>query len=247
MASRREFLGTVAAAGGMASLGSFGSVVLAQAKGDEKPAPAAPGGPFVLPPLNYPYESLEPHIDKQTMMIHHDKHHQGYVDNLNKAVAGHAELAKMGVDALLADLDKLPTDVRTKINNHGGGHSNHSIFWATLAPAGKGGGEPAGELAKAVTAAFGDYGKFKEAMTKSAMERFGSGWAWLCRSGDGKLLVESFANQDSPITKGLRPLFGIDVWEHAYYLKYQNKRADYVAAIWNIVNWNEVENRFTAT
>ncbi len=199
---------------------------------------------FAVPPLPYEYNALEPYIDEMTMRIHHDKHHGAYVDNLNKALEKLPDWQNKTVEDILKNLGKVPEDVRTAVNNNGGGHSNHSIFWTIMAPAGKGGGEPTGELASAIRSAFGDLAKFKSALTDAAMKRFGSGWAWLCLDRGGKLLIESFANQDSPYTKGYYPVLGVDVWEHAYYLKYQNKRGDYLAAWWNVVNWNEAVDRF---
>ena len=199
---------------------------------------------YTLPPLPYAFDALEPHIDKLTMEIHHDRHHAAYVTNVNKALEEHAALAALPVEKLIADLEKVPEAIRTVVRNNGGGHANHSLFWETL---GKGkGGEPAGHLAEAVRSVFGGFDTFKEQFTKAAMGRFGSGWAWLSLDPQGKLLVESTANQDSPIMHGNVPLLGVDVWEHAYYLKYQNKRADYVAAFYNIIDWDAVGKRFAA-
>lgn len=202
---------------------------------------------FTVPPLPYDYNALEPHIDEMTMRIHHDKHHGAYVDNLNKALEKHPDWQKRSIEEILKNINSVPEDIRTAVNNNGGGHSNHSIFWVIMAPAGKGGGgEPTGELANAINSTFGGYDKFKTAMTDAGLKRFGSGWAWLCLNRDGKLLVESFANQDSPYTKGYYPVMGVDVWEHAYYLKYQNRRGDYLAAWWNVVNWPEAAKRFSS-
>jgi Fe-Mn family superoxide dismutase len=197
---------------------------------------------YTLPALPYAFDALEPSIDARTMEIHHDRHHKAYVDNVNKALEGHAELAALPVEKLIADLDKVPEAIRTVVRNNGGGHANHSLFWLSL---GKGkGGEPAGHLGEAVRSVFGSFENFKTALSDAAMKRFGSGWAWLSADPHGKLLVESTANQDSPIMHGNTPLFGIDVWEHAYYLKYQNKRADYVAAIYDVIDWDAVGKRF---
>jgi Fe-Mn family superoxide dismutase len=199
-----------------------------------------------LPPLPYDFSALEPHIDTQTMQIHHDKHHQAYVNNLNAALDKHPELHKKTLDDLLRGINSIPDDIRTAVRNNGGGHHNHSLFWTIMAPAGKGGGgEPKGALADAIKKTFGDFAKFKEQIGTAATTRFGSGWAWLAQSG-GKLEIFSTANQDSPLMDGKAPILGLDVWEHAYYLKYQNRRPDYVAAWWNVVNWAEVANRFEA-
>ncbi len=196
---------------------------------------------FELSQLPYAYEALEPFIDAQTMNIHHTKHHQAYVTNLNAALEKHPELGGWSIDDLLVKLAEIPEDIRTAVRNHGGGHWNHDMFWNIMAP--NAGGEPAGALAKAIEADFGSFANFKAEFDKAAMGRFGSGWAWLVKKGD-KLAVVSTANQDNPLTDGLKPLMGIDVWEHAYYLKYQNRRADYVAAWWNVVNWDAVASRF---
>jgi len=199
-----------------------------------------------LPPLPYDFSALEPYIDVQTMQIHHGKHHQGYVNNLNAALEKHPELASKSVEALLRGIDTVPEDIRTAVRNNGGGHHNHSLFWTSMAAAGHGGGgEPQGPLADAITKTFGDFPKFKATFTDAATKRFGSGWAWLADSG-GKLEVFSTANQDSPLMEGKTPVLGLDVWEHAYYLKYQNRRPDYITAWWNIVNWAEIAKRFEA-
>lgn len=201
--------------------------------------------PHTLPALPYDFAALEPHIDAQTMQIHHGKHHQAYVNNLNGALDKHPELHQKNLEDLLKNINAIPEDIRTVVRNNGGGHHNHSLFWTVMAPAGKGGGgEPSGKLADAVTKALGGFAKLKEQMTAAATGRFGSGWAWLVAAG-GKLEVLSTANQDSPLMDGKTPLLGLDVWEHAYYLKYQNRRPDYVAAWWNVVNWTEVGRRFT--
>ena len=195
-----------------------------------------------LPPLPYAYNDLEPHIDEQTMKIHHDKHHQAYVDNLNKALESHPDLATKSVEDLVKDLNGVPEDIRSAVRNHGGGHANHTQFWMSLSKSG--GGDPTGPLADKLNSDFGSVASFREQFTKAAMGRFGSGWAWLCLGKDGKLSITSTANQDSPLSDGLVPLLGLDVWEHAYYLKYQNKRAEYVEKWWNVVNWSDVASRF---
>jgi len=199
-----------------------------------------------LPPLPYDFGALEPYIDAQTMQIHHGKHHQAYVNNLNAALDKHPELHKKTLEDLLRGINAIPEDIRTAVRNNGGGHHNHSLFWTIMAPAGKGGGgEPSGALADAIKKTFGDFAKFKEQLASAATSRFGSGWAWLVLSG-GKLEVLSTANQDSPLMDGKIPVLGLDVWEHAYYLKYQNRRPDYVTAWWNVVNWAEVGKRYEA-
>jgi superoxide dismutase, Fe-Mn family len=199
-----------------------------------------------LPALPYDFAALEPYIDAQTMQIHHGKHHQAYVNNLNAALDKHAELHKKTLEELLRGINTIPDDIRTAVRNNGGGHHNHSLFWTIMAPAGKGGGgEPAGALADAIKQTFGDFTKFKEQLAGAATSRFGSGWAWLALAG-GKLEVLSTANQDSPLMDGKVPVLGLDVWEHAYYLKYQNRRPDYIAAWWNVVNWPEIAKRYQA-
>jgi Fe-Mn family superoxide dismutase len=208
----------------------------------QSPAQTAPAGPFALAPLPFAVDALEPHIDAATMTIHHDKHHAAYVANLNKAMAGHDELAKKKVEELISDLDAIPESIRTQVRNFGGGHANHALFWQMLSK--NGGGAPKGEVAEALIKSFGSYDKFKEVFTKSALTLFGSGWAWLSLNKEKKLIVESTPNQDSPLTKGNVPLLGIDVWEHAYYLKYQNRRPDYIAAFYNVINWEFVEAQY---
>jgi Fe-Mn family superoxide dismutase len=198
--------------------------------------------PYELPKLAYAYDALEPHIDARTMESHHTKHHQAYINNVNAALESHPDLLAKPVETLVAELNSLPEAVRTAVRNNGGGHANHSLFWKVMGP-GKG-GEPKGDVAKAIESSFGDFGAFKDAFGKAAMGRFGSGWAWLVSDKAGKLQVVSTANQDSPLTDGLKPVLGLDVWEHAYYLNYQNRRADYVAAWWNVVNWDEVASLF---
>jgi Fe-Mn family superoxide dismutase len=198
---------------------------------------------FQLSALPYAYDALEPYIDSTTMQIHHDKHHAAYVTNLNAAIEKHAELGSKSLEALLMDLNAVPEDIRVAVRNHGGGTWNHDMFWQVLAP--KAGGEPKGDLAKAIDAGFGNFANFKAEFEKAAMGRFGSGWAWLVKKGKG-LAVISTANQDNPMSEGMQPLLTLDVWEHAYYLKYQNRRAEYVSNWWNVVNWAEVNRRFSA-
>ncbi len=198
---------------------------------------------FELPKLPYAVDALEPYIDAQTMTIHHDKHHAAYVTNLNGAIEKHPELASKSLDSLLKDLNAVPEDVRTIVRNHGGGTWNHSMFWEIMAP--KAGGAPKGDLAKAIDSNFGSFDKFKTEFEKAANGRFGSGWAWLVKKGNG-LAIVSTANQDNPLSEGSLPIMGIDVWEHAYYLKYQNRRAEYVTNWWNVVKWDAVAARFAA-
>jgi Fe-Mn family superoxide dismutase len=199
---------------------------------------------FVLPPLPYPADALEPYIDKQTMEIHHDKHHGAYVTNLNKALDGHADLQKLSIEELLAKIESVPENIRTAVRNNGGGHANHSMFWQIMKKGG--GGEPKGDLASAITSAFGSFADFKTKFNQAATTRFGSGWAWLLVK-DGKLTIESTANQDSPyMTAGSKPVMGLDVWEHAYYLKYQNRRPEYIEAWWNVANWEAIAERYAA-
>jgi Fe-Mn family superoxide dismutase len=197
--------------------------------------------PFTLPPLPYSNDALEPHIDARTMEIHHDKHHQAYVNNLNAAIEKAPELANKSLDDLMRSINSVPEAVRTAVRNNGGGHWNHSMFWEIMGP--KKGGEPSGKLADAIKSSFGDFSKFKEQFAAAAAGRFGSGWAWLVNDG-GKLAITSTPNQDNPLMDGKTPILGLDIWEHAYYLKYQNKRPDYVTAWWNVVNWDAVAKRF---
>ena len=196
---------------------------------------------FTLPALPYDFSALEPHIDAKTMEIHHGKHHQTYVNNLNAAIEKAPELASKSLDDLMRNVNSLPEAVRTPIRNNGGGHWNHSMFWQIMAP--KAGGEPGGNLGAAIKTAFGDFAKFREQFSAAGVGRFGSGWAWLINSG-GKLSITSTPNQDNPLMEGQKAVMGLDVWEHAYYLKYQNRRPDYISAWWNVVNWKEVEKRF---
>ena len=198
--------------------------------------------PFELPPLPYPFDALEPHIDAATMQIHHDKHHAAYVANANAALEKHPEWATHTVEDILWSINEVPEDIRTVLRNNVGGHSNHSIFWTIMKPGG--GGLPNGRIADSLKSTFGSYDAFKEQLSKAAVGQFGSGWAWLVVDKAGKLSVKGFANQDSPYMEGLTPIFGVDVWEHAYYLKYQNRRADYVTAWFNTLNWDTINSRF---
>jgi Fe-Mn family superoxide dismutase len=195
-----------------------------------------------LPPLPYAYDALEPHIDQQTMTLHHDKHHQAYVNNLNAALEKYPDLQNKSPEELIRDLNSVPEDIRAAVRNNGGGHVNHTMFWQIMGP--NGGGEPTGALADAITQAFGSFEDFKKQFNDAGVKRFGSGWAWLVRNSSGQLQIVSTANQDNPLSEGHFPILGNDVWEHAYYLKYQNRRPDYLAAWWNVVNWEEVSRRF---
>ena len=197
---------------------------------------------FELPPLPYDYNALEPYIDTQTMQIHHAKHHQAYVTNLNNALQGQDQLASMSVDDLLRNINQVPDSIRTAVRNNAGGHSNHTMFWNIMKP--NGGGQPTGDLASAIQQVFGSFDAFKAALNDAGTKRFGSGWTWLVLDSSGKLQVISTANQDSPLMDGLYPVMGNDVWEHAYYLKYQNRRPEYLNAWWNVVNWDEVARRY---
>jgi len=197
---------------------------------------------FELPSLPYAHDALEPHIDARTMEIHHTKHHAGYVNNLNAALEKAPELADASLESLLQNLADVPESIRTAVRNNGGGHANHSFFWPLMSP--NGGGNPVGDLAGAIDGAFGSFDAFKQQFGTAAATRFGSGWAWLSLDGSGQLVVHSTANQDNPLSEGLRPVVGLDVWEHAYYLNYQNRRPDYVGAWWNIVNWEQAEANF---
>jgi Fe-Mn family superoxide dismutase len=197
---------------------------------------------YQLPDLPYALDALEPHIDARTMEIHYGKHHAGYTKNLNTAIESNLELAGRTVEEMLVDLNSVPGKVRSTIRNNGGGFVNHSLFWMVMSP--DGGGEPSGSLANLIDGAFGSFASFKDKFSKAAATRFGSGWAWLSMKKDGALVVSSTPNQDTPISEGLTPILGLDVWEHAYYLKYQNRRPDYISAWWNIVNWEEVARRY---
>ena len=216
----------------------LGPIHLAQA------ADTAPTGPFTLPDLPYAYDALEPHIDTETMKIHHDKHHAAYVNNANKALAGHDDLVKMSVEDLVAHLDEVPEEIRESLRNNAGGHANHSMFWLTMKPGG--GGEPKGELAEAIDDAFGSFSAFREKFTSAATKVFGSGWVWLTFTPDKELVIETTPNQDTPLMHGGKPLLCLDLWEHAYYLKNQNRRGDYIAAWWNVVDWDFVAGRYKA-
>jgi Fe-Mn family superoxide dismutase len=197
---------------------------------------------YEVPPLPYDYSALEPFIDTQTMHLHHDKHHQAYVTNLNAAVDKAPELKNLTAEELIASLENVPEAIRTAVRNHGGGHVNHTMFWSIMAP--NAGGEPSGAIAEAIKSAFGDFASFKEKFNDAGVKQFGSGWAWLVRDAGGKLSIMSTPNQDSPLSQGFYPVMGNDVWEHAYYLKYQNRRADYLKEWWNVVNWPEINQRF---
>jgi superoxide dismutase, Fe-Mn family len=222
---------------------TLGAEALAAAQAPAPAAPAPPTGPFTLPPLPYAYDALEPSFDTATMHLHHDKHHQAYVNNLNVAAAAHPEIARKTVWELVADLNSVPEAARTAVRNNGGGHANHSFWWPTL---GKGGAAPTGELAKAIDTKFGTLSSFQDKLSAASMSVFGSGWAWLVKLPDGSLNIETTPNQDSPLSIGHKPILGVDVWEHAYYLKYQNKRADYVKAFFQVVNWDYVSGQFAA-
>ncbi len=236
MMTRRQALKTTALVSA-----AFATAPGAIAQTTPTAAPAAPTGPYKLPPLPYAFDALEPHIDARTMEIHHDKPHAAYVTNLNKAVADYPEVGKKSGEELVMDLNAVPEKIRTAVRNNGGGHYNHSLFWQMMKK--DGGGEPKGELAKAIEKNFGGFNAFKEALGKAGLGQFGSGWAWLVLS-NGKLAIQASPNQDNPLTQGAQVLLGVDVWEHAYYLKYQNKRADYIAAWWNVVNWDFVAERY---
>lgn len=231
--SRRQFLTTSAAtvAAGAALAMTPGRVFA------QEPGPSG----FTLPKLPYAYDALEPVIDEKTMTIHHTKHHQAYIDKLNAALEGHDDLKGKSVEELLSDLDAIPEAIRTAVRNHGGGHANHSLFWTLMRPAG-GADKPSGKLATAIDSTFGSLDKFKEQFAAAAAGQFGSGWAWLV-ANDGKLEIIATANQDSPISLGKKPILGLDVWEHAYYLKYQNRRPDYITEWWKVVNWDEISKR----
>ncbi|HVA71820.1 MAG TPA: superoxide dismutase [Candidatus Limnocylindrales bacterium] len=203
----------------------------------------AQAAPYQLPPLPYAFDALEPYIDAKTMEIHHDKHHGAYVTNLNKALEGHAELAKLSVEALISKIDSVPENIRAAVRNNGGGHANHSLFWKIMKKGG--GGEPKGEIADAIKSAFGGFGEFKAKLNEAATKRFGSGWAWLMIK-DGKLSIDSTPNQDNPLMSGAKPVMGIDVWEHAYYLKYQNRRPEYLEAWWNVANWDQINQNYAS-
>jgi Fe-Mn family superoxide dismutase len=239
--NRRDAIKTALLAGGVLTTSGLGNLWAQSPAATASASPAAPTGPFKLPPLPYAYNALEPHIDTETMHLHHDKHHATYVKKLNEAVAIQPALATMTVEELLTSPDKINEPLRKAVRNQGGGHYNHSLFWQMMKPGG--GGDPQGDLAKAITAQFGTVADFKKKFSEEAMSVFGSGWAWLVVNGK-TLEIDSTPNQDSPISAGKTPLVGLDVWEHAYYLKNQNRRADYVAAWWNVVDWNFVADRY---
>lgn len=246
--NRRNFLFLLGAGTSAVALGTWRSSSLIDTAWAAEPPReggsdvAQNSSPFKLPPLPYAYNALEPHIDAQTMRFHHDKHHAAYVKNLNAAIAKYPELKGRSAEQLLRDINRVPEDIRTTVRNNGGGHVNHTMFWNIMKP--NGGGEPTGAIAAAIKQNFGSFEEFKKQFNSSGEKRFGSGWAWLVRNRDGKLQVTSTANQDSPLMEGNYPIMGNDVWEHAYYLKYQNRRPDYLNAWWNVVNWNEINKRF---
>jgi Fe-Mn family superoxide dismutase len=239
--TRRDVLKTLGAGAVLLGMGLAGTGRAFAASPGESGKPTQQ--PFNLPPLPYAYDALEPHFDARTMEIHHTKHHQAYITNANKALAGNAELQALSGEVLLSRLDRVPEPLRTTLRNNVGGHLNHSFFWETLSASG--GGEPKGALADAIAKSFGSFEAFKTQFADAAGKRFGSGWAWLLID-DGKFTIRSTANQDSPLMDGALPILGLDVWEHAYYLKYQNRRAEYIAAFWNVVNWSEVGKRYEA-
>jgi len=244
--SRRRFLGSLGIGGAAALFAPWGVSAFARMSPRSlatlDAALAAQAGGFTLPPLPYDYNALEPHIDEATMRLHHDKHHATYVGNINTALANYPALQGRDIVDLLYHINDMPEAIRTTIRNSGGGHLNHSIFWATMGP--KGGGQPVGALATAINTAFGDFNTFKQRLTAAATAQFGSGWGWLVLDGNKQLQVISRPNQDAPVMEGLAALVGVDVWEHAYYLKYNNRRADYLAAWWNTVNWESVSKRY---
>ena len=242
--TRREALKALGAGATLLGLGSLASRALAADPLAKAPAKASPPQPFTLPPLAYAYDALEPYIDARTMELHHTKHHQAYIDNANRALAEFPGCQKKTAEELLKDLGAVPEKIRLAVRNNVGGHSNHALFWRNIGP--RDGQAPAGRLAAVIDQAFGSFDAFKTRLTDVAMKHFGSGWAWLSVRPDGALQVHSTANQDSPWSEGLTPVLGLDVWEHAYYLKYQNRRADYVEAFWNVVVWRQIEANFAA-
>jgi Fe-Mn family superoxide dismutase len=241
MMTRRQALKTTALASAACATTTTLRTVIAQPTPGPTPAAAATG-PFTLPPLPYAYDALEPHIDALTMQIHHDKHHAAYVANLNKAVAGYPELGKKPVEDLVRDLNAVPEKIRAAVRNQGGGHYNHTLFWQMMKKGG--GGQPSGELLTGLEKRFGSFAVFKNELTKAALGQFGSGWAWLVLDANKQLVIEPTANQDSPISQNKQPLLGVDVWEHAYYLKYQNRRPEYVAAFFQVIGWDFVSERY---
>lgn len=238
---RREFLTQVTAVAGGILLVACGGTAATESASSGPSEQGNPAKGFQLPPLGYAYNALEPYIDAQTMQLHHDKHHATYVKNLNETLKNHP-FASLPIEEVLRRINELPENIRTAVRNNGGGHANHSMFWRIMKP--KGGGEPAGELASAIKANFGSFASFKEAFNTTGSKVFGSGWVWLVSDKSGKLQITSAANQDSPLLRGLYPVMGNDVWEHAYYLKYQNRRADYLNAWWNVTNWDEIAKRY---
>lgn len=241
---RRNFLILLGASVGSVTVGACmasGSNLSASSENSTETQIAQNPGVIELPPLPYGYDALEPHIDAETMQFHHDKHHAAYVKNLNTALDKHPQLKDRPVEDLLRNLTSVPEDVRTTIRNNGGGHVNHKMFWEIMSP--NGGGEPTGAIAQAIQQNFGSFADFKKQFNEAGSQRFGSGWAWLVRSNDGKLSVMSTANQDSPFMEGMYPIMGNDVWEHAYYIKYRNRRAEYLDAWWNVLNWDEINKR----
>jgi Fe-Mn family superoxide dismutase len=244
--SRRALLARLA---GLSALGVLAacrrtpeSAALATAPPATAATPARPVTPYQLPPLPYPNDALEPHIDARTMEIHHDRHHAAYVTNLNAALQNHPDLASLGIEELLRNLDRVPEAARLAVRNNGGGHANHALFWQIMGPGG--GGPPSGPIAQALDRAFGGFDAFRQQLTQAGVGRFGSGWAWLVAAPGGGLVISSTPNQDTPLMEGRAPLLGVDVWEHAYYLKYQNRRPDYLAAWFNTINWDEVNRRY---
>ena len=233
--NRRNFLLLSGASISTIALGTFAKTSLAQSLDGSD-------GPFELTPLPYDYNALEPYIDEETMRFHHDKHYASYTNNLNKAVSTYPELASKSAEDILRDFDNVPEDIATTIRNNGGGYVNHKMFWEIMSP--DGGGEPTGELASAINDAFGSFEAFKEEFNTAGSQQFGSGWAWLVLDGNNQLQVMGTANQDSPLMNGMSPIMGNDVWEHAYYLKYRNARGEYLNQWWNVVNWDEVNNRY---
>lgn len=238
--NRRHFLLILGAGAGAFALDAC---ALAQNSSGGNPTKGTTGA-IQLPPLPYPYEALEPHIDRATMQFHHDKHHGTYVKNLNEALNKHPELKGKSVEDLLRNLNSVPEEIRTAVRNNGGGHVNHAMFWRIMKP--NGGGEPTGAIANAINQNFGNFASFKKQFNEAGGKRFGSGWVWLARNNGGKLEITTTPNQDSPLSEGKYPIMGNDVWEHAYYLKYQNRRADYLDAWWNVLNWDEINKRFAA-
>lgn len=240
--NRRNFLFLLGGATGTVALGAFATACAAAPTQESANKQAEAKDTFTLPPLPYDYNALEPHIDAATMRFHHDKHHAAYIKNLNEAINKYPQLKGKSAEELITNLNSVPEDIRTTVRNNGGAHVNHTMYWKIMAP--NAGGAPSGKIAEAINKNFGSFDAFKKQFNQTGEKRFGSGWAWLVRTNDGKLKVISTANQDSPLMEGMYPIMGNDVWEHAYYLKYQNKRADYLKAWWNVVNWDEVNKRF---